>query len=90
MPDRPDPAESDQRCIDFVELITAYLDGTLPDRSRRRIDEHLKGCAGCRAALAQFRTVAELSGRLSPADVADLDPYLRDRLLTTFREPRRR
>ncbi|MGP3690095.1 anti-sigma factor family protein [Streptomyces sp. IBSNAI002] len=89
-PERPDPAGSDQRCAGFVELITAYLDGALPDRSRRRIDEHLERCEGCRAALAQWRTVARLAGRLSPADVADLDPYLRDRLLAVFREARRR
>ncbi|QES46973.1 anti-sigma factor [Streptomyces venezuelae] len=90
MPDEPEPNGTDQRCIDLVELITAYLDGTLPERSRRRIDEHLELCEGCRTALAQWRTVAALAGRLTPADVADLDPYVRDRLLSTFREPRRR
>ncbi|MEV8531447.1 anti-sigma factor [Streptomyces sp. NPDC051211] len=83
-------AGGDQRCIDFVELITAYLDGTLPTRSRRRIDAHLEQCEGCRTALAQWRTVAALAGRLSPAEVADLDPYVRDRLMATFREVRRR
>lgn len=85
-----DADEADQRCIEFVELITAYLDGALPHRSRQRIDAHLETCAGCRAALAQWRTVAALAGRLSTADVADLDPYVRERLMATFREARRR
>lgn len=82
--------EADQRCIDFVEQLTAYLDGTLPRPARRRVDEHLEHCEGCRAALAQWRTVARLAGRLGPADVADLDPFVRDRLMATFREIRRR
>ncbi|MEU2390439.1 anti-sigma factor [Streptomyces sp. NPDC007369] len=81
---------ADQRCIDFVEQLTAYLDGTLPSPARRRVDEHLEHCEGCRAALAQWRTVVRLAGRLSPADVGDVDPYVRDRLMATFREVRRR
>jgi anti-sigma factor RsiW len=83
-------AESDQRCIDFVEQITAYLEHTLPHDLRRRADEHLEQCPGCRAALAQWRTVARLAGKLTAADVADIDPYVRDRLMTTFLEIRRR
>jgi anti-sigma factor RsiW len=90
MTDEQNAADTDQRCIDFVEVITAYLDGTLPDQVRGRIDEHLGHCQGCRAALLQWRTVAALAGRLSPADIADIDPYVRDRLMTTFLEIRRR
>lgn len=81
---------TDQRCIDFVELLTAYLDDTLPQESRRRVDEHLALCEGCNAALSQWRTVAELAGQLTAADVADIDPYIRDRLVATFLEIRRR
>jgi anti-sigma factor RsiW len=81
---------TDQRCVDFVELLTAYLDDTLPQESRRRVDEHLQLCEGCRAAVSQWRTVAALAGQLTVADVADIDPYLRDRLMATFLEIRRR
>jgi anti-sigma factor RsiW len=83
-------AEPGQRCIDFVEMITAYLDRTLADDVRRDVDEHLERCAGCRAALTQWRTVASLAGQLTPADVADIDPYVRDRLMATLLEIRRR
>jgi hypothetical protein len=31
-----------------------------------------------------------VAGRLSPADVASLDPLIRDRLMATLRIPRRR
>ena len=90
MTDAPNGPDIDQRCIDFVELLTAYLDGTLPGETRQRIEEHLQQCDGCRAALSQWRTVAALAGQLTAADVADIDPYLRDRLMATFLEIRRR
>ena len=89
MSDRPG-AEADLRCIEFAESVTAYLDGAVDDEHRRRIDSHLAGCAGCSAALDQFRTVIDLSGRLTAADVASVDPLLRDRLVATLRNPRRK
>jgi anti-sigma factor RsiW len=85
-----DHPAGDLRCVELVELLTAYLDGALSDDARTQVDEHLRGCEGCRAALAQWRTVAELAGRLTPADVASLDPYVRNRLMMTLRSPRRR
>ena len=82
--------EPGRRCVDFVEMITAYLDRTLTDDIRRNVDEHLAHCAGCRAAVAQWRMVANLAGQLTAGDVADIDPYVRDRLTATFLEIRRR
>ena len=78
------------RCIEFVSLVTAYLDGEVNQEQRRRIDTHLEGCRGCRAALNQFQTVIRLAGRLTAEDVADVDPLIRDRLTATLRVPRRR
>jgi anti-sigma factor RsiW len=85
-----DHSVDELRCVEVVELLTAYLDGALPDETRKQVDEHLRDCEGCRAALAQWRTVTELAGRLTPADVASLDPYVRNRLMMTVRSPRRR
>jgi anti-sigma factor RsiW len=80
----------DLRCIEFVSLVTAYLDGEVNQDQRRRIDEHLEGCQGCQAVLDQFQTVIRLAGRLTAADIADIDPLIRDRLTATLRIPRRR
>jgi anti-sigma factor RsiW len=80
----------DLRCIEFVSLVTAYLDGQVDVEQRRRIDKHLEGCQGCQTALDQFQTVIRLAGRLSAADVAGVDPLIRDRLTATLRVPRRR
>jgi len=83
-------AKDEMRCIEFVELITDYLQGDVTEEQRDRIEHHLQGCAGCRAALEQIRTVIALTGRLTAADVASIDPLIRDRLLSTLRIPRRR
>jgi len=77
-------------CQDVVQLITAYLDGDLPDDMRADVDEHLDGCDGCRNVLAQWRTIIALAGRLTEADVDNTDEITRDRLISTIRGLRRR
>lgn len=84
------PIEEDVRCIEVADAVTAYLDGEVDEAQRRRIEAHLEGCPGCRAAIDQFETVVGLAGKLTAADVASLDPLIRDRLLTTLQIPRRR
>jgi predicted anti-sigma-YlaC factor YlaD len=80
----------DLRCIELVDRATAYLDGALNESDAGRIEEHLEGCQGCRTALEQLRTVIRITGRLTAVDVANIDPLTRDRLMATFRVPRRR
>jgi anti-sigma factor RsiW len=77
-------------CQDVVQLITAYLDGDLPDDMRADVDEHLDGCDGCQNVLAQWRTIIALAGRLTEADVDNTDEITRDRLISTIRGLRRR
>jgi anti-sigma factor RsiW len=86
----PDEPGTDVACKDFVELITAYLDGALPDDVRSQLDEHLEGCDGCQNVLAQWRTTIALAGRLTKADVDNTDEVTRDRLNSTMRGLRRR
>jgi anti-sigma factor RsiW len=93
-PDNPEypnlPMDRDLACKEFVELVTAYLDGALPDDVRAGVDEHLDTCDGCQNELAQWRTVINLAGRLTEADVDNTDELTRDRLISTFRGLRRR
>lgn len=62
-------------CQQWVELVTAYLDGSLPRGLRRAIDRHLDACPHCQEYLAQMRRTIELTGGLRddevPADVLD-------------------
>ncbi len=74
-------------CDEFVELVTAYLDGALDEATERRFVEHLAGCDGCDRYLDQIRRTVGEVGRL-PADA--LDPEARDRLLAAFRDWSRR
>jgi anti-sigma factor RsiW len=82
--------DDELRCIEFVDEISAYIDGEVDDAERTRIERHLEGCLGCRAAVDQFETIKRVAGRLSPTDVASIDPLIRDRLMATLRLPRRR
>jgi anti-sigma factor RsiW len=68
-------------CRDLVELVTDYLEGALGPAIHTRVDEHLRGCAGCTAYLTQIRaTVAAV--RAAPAP---LDPQFGARLTAAFR-----
>jgi anti-sigma factor RsiW len=73
-------------CEDFVELVTAYLEGTLPEDERLAFDEHLALCPGCDRYLEQFRTTIDLLGEL-PQEA--LSAPGRERLLHAFAEWRR-
>jgi anti-sigma factor RsiW len=69
-------------CNELVELVTAYLDGSLDLETRARFDMHLLECDGCENYLQQFRaTVGTLENIRD-----DLDPAFRDKLLAAFRD----
>jgi anti-sigma factor RsiW len=73
-------------CQELVELVTAYLDGTLPTAQRRAFDEHLALCPGCERYLAQFQQTIALVGELPEES---LSPPARERLLAAFSQWRR-
>ena len=70
-------------CKELVELITEYLEGTLPEGDRARVDEHLAGCEGCTNYLEQMRQTIRLTGTIREEH---LTPGQRDDLLTLFRD----
>lgn len=70
-------------CDEFVELVTAYLEGALAPDAERRFVEHLAECEGCDRYLDQIRTTVAALGRLAEQDLA---PEARDRLLAAFRD----
>ena len=73
-------------CRQVVELMTDYLEGTLSAADRARFEEHIAGCDGCRAYLAQMRATRRIIGRL--ADEPIPEPVERE-LLEAFRNWRR-
>ena len=42
-------------CDVIKDLLILYADGCCSDESRRIVEEHLKNCAGCRAALKEIK-----------------------------------
>jgi anti-sigma factor RsiW len=69
-------------CQELVELVTAYFEGSLSRRDRRRFRAHIRGCEHCTAYVEQMRLVIEATGRLTEEDIA---PDAREELLAAFR-----
>jgi anti-sigma factor RsiW len=72
-------------CREFVELVTDYLEGTLPDAERARMEAHLAECEGCSGYLGDMR---RLVGTLHELPEPPPDPETREALLRAFRDLR--
>jgi anti-sigma factor RsiW len=72
-------------CREFVELVTDYLEGALPDHERSRFEAHLAECDGCTAYLEDMR---RLVGSLHDLPEPPPDPGKREALLRAFRDLR--
>jgi anti-sigma factor RsiW len=73
-------------CVHLVELVTDYLDGTLPDAQARRLERHLGTCPGCTEYLEQLRAVA---GSLRGVTDESFPPEMRDGLIADFNRSRK-
>jgi anti-sigma factor RsiW len=58
-------ADTPLTCKEIVELVTDYLEGSLPDEQRALFEAHLAACRGCRTYLEQMRQTIALTGRLT-------------------------
>lgn len=70
-------------CAEFVELVTAHLERSLPADVEARFVEHLAACEGCERYLDQFRDTIRRLGCLPPES---LPAPVRQELLTAFRD----
>lgn len=70
-------------CEEFVELVTAYLEGDLDRETEGRFVDHLASCPGCDRYLEQFRETIRMLGTL-PAE--SLSARAREDLLAAFRD----
>ena len=48
-------AEHEIVCQQFVELVTEYFEGALPDRARTHVEEHLAMCDWCTTYTEQMQ-----------------------------------
>jgi anti-sigma factor RsiW len=56
-------------CQELVELVTAYFEGALSRRDRRRFEAHISGCEHCTTYVEQMRETIEATGRLTEEDI---------------------
>ena len=70
-------------CREIVQLITEYLEDTMPPETRLRFERHVAICPACRGFLAQMRETLRLSGEITEES---LSPAMRDELLAAFRD----
>lgn len=68
-------------CRELVELVTDYIEGTLPARDRQRFDAHLLECDDCPIYVEQMRATIRALGSLAEAQIP---PLARDELLRIF------
>ena len=69
-------------CKELVELVTEYIEGTLPEDVRTRVENHLTGCDGCINYIAQMRQTIRLTGQIR---AEHLSTEQKDDLLKIFR-----
>jgi anti-sigma factor RsiW len=69
-------------CRELVEVITDYLEGTMPASDRGRFEAHLRECPYCATYLEQMRETIATVGELREEA---LDRRVRERMLDAFR-----
>ena len=70
-------------CQQLVELVTDYFDENLSSRERELLEEHLKGCSGCRNYIEQMRETIRLTHTVRRDDVP---VGIRNQLLDIFKQ----
>jgi anti-sigma factor RsiW len=73
-------------CREMVELVTEYLEGSMPARERAIFEAHLSVCPGCTAYLEQMRQTISALGKLTEETIP---APARDELLNVFRNWKR-
>lgn len=76
-------ADNSLTCKEIVEIVTDYLEGSMPVEQRARFEAHLAGCSGCRTYVEQMRQTIELTGRLTEERVS---PEAEQVLLSAFKD----
>ena len=81
-------AADEVTCQQFVELVTDYLEGTLPTRTLSRVEEHLVLCDWCVTYLDQMEmTIASLRA-LTEVESAEPSRALQSALRARRETPR--
>lgn len=73
------------KCQECVDLLTDYLEGTLEEEIKEKLDDHLAGCAPCINFVRTFERSADLTKRLREQQV-DVPLEVQGRLKSFLRQ----
>ncbi|MDQ5820099.1 MAG: zf-HC2 domain-containing protein [Actinomycetota bacterium] len=73
-------------CREIVELVTDYLEGSMPAERRLGFEEHVAICPPCRNYFDQFRHTVELGKKI---EEDELPANVRYALVEAFRDWRK-
>ena len=58
-------------CQHYKELMMAYLDDELDENQRREFEHHLAGCSPCRAEIAEFKQLKQITDSVTLTEPED-------------------
>jgi predicted anti-sigma-YlaC factor YlaD len=58
-------------CQDSKDLMMAYLDNELNPTDRRKLEDHLAGCAACAREMGEFKRLKQMTDTIALAEPAD-------------------
>ena len=74
--------EKEMACEELVDVLTDYLDGSLPPDDRQRLEAHLDECPYCVNYLAQMKETIDAMGGVR---LESLAPERQEEVLEAFR-----
>lgn len=57
-------------CMEFEELMAAYLEGEIPSDKRQALEQHIESCERCQAEMSAYEKCAKIFQRFTK----DVDP----------------
>jgi len=76
---------TDVRCKKIFALLSAYLDGELPEHGCRELKRHLQGCKPCLAYLESLKATIRACRKCQVGKVPRPSPRVRAALMNAFR-----
>ena len=70
-------------CREVVELVTDYLEESLPPDEAALFEQHINFCEGCVWYVEQIRRTADALGEVREDDIS---PEAKQRLMSAFRD----
>jgi anti-sigma factor RsiW len=82
MSEHQSPGPTTIECRQIADLLSDYLDGTLPKPTRELLEWHIEGCAPCVAFVNTYRGTVNAATKLKDVEIP---PELKQRLLAVLR-----